>query len=392
MRVLYCAIDQEVPGTRGGSTHVVAVARGLAALGHDVHVAAAPGIDGFGTVDAPGVTWHAVRPPFGASQLRLARAPAIGALARRLHPDVVIERYHNFGGEGLCAARSVDALGVLEVNAPVIDYPGSPKQRLDRALLFEPLRRWRDWQCRQAGLIVTPSADILPASVPADRVLAIEWGADTDRFRPDAPGPPAFGRGDDEIVTVFAGAFRSWHGAHQLAHAVARLQARGYRAFRAVFVGDGPELPRVRAAAEGTAGTVFTGALPHDRMPATLAAADIGVAPFDVGAHEPLRLAFYWSPLKIFEYMAAGLPVVTPRIDRLAALVAHGREAVLYDADVPEALAEALLLLRDGAVRRAMGRAARARVEAEYSWAAHCTHLESAIQRRLDARRSSSCP
>jgi len=390
MRVLYCAIDQAVPGTRGGSTHVVAVARGLAVLGHDVHVAVSRGIGGFAAVDAPGVTWHAVRPPFGASQLRLARTRAVGALARRVRPDVVIERYHNFGGEGLRAARSVHALAVLEVNAPVIDYPGSPKQRLDRALLVEPLRRWRDWQCRQADLIVTPSTDILPASVPPDRVLRIEWGADTDRFRPDAPGPPAFGRGPDEIVTVFAGAFRSWHGAHQLAHAVSRLQTRGHQTFRAVFVGDGPELPRVRAAAEATTGTVFTGALPHDRVPATLAAADIGVAPFDVDAHGPLQLAFYWSPLKIFEYMAAGLPVVTPRLERLARLVEHGREGVLYDAASPDALADALLMLGDGHLRRAMGRAARARVEAEYSWAAHCARLESEIRRRLDARISSS--
>ena len=35
-------------------------------------------------------------------------------------------------------------------------------------------------------------------------------------------------------------------------------------------------------------------------MPACLAAADIGVAPFDLDAHKPLTLGFYWSPLKIF--------------------------------------------------------------------------------------------
>ena len=47
-----------------------------------------------------------------------------------------------------------------------------------------------------------------------------------------------------------------------------------------------------------------------------LAAADIGVAPFDVAAHRPLSLGFFWSPLKIFEYMASGLPVVAPAVDR----------------------------------------------------------------------------
>ena len=52
-------------------------------------------------------------------------------------------------------------------------------------------------------------------------------------------------------------------------------------------------------------------------MPARLAARDIGVAPFDIGAHPPLSLGFYWSPLKMFEYMAAGLPVVAPAVDRI---------------------------------------------------------------------------
>ena len=43
MRILYVAIDQTVPGTLGGSVHVAAVAGGLAALGHDVHVLVTPG-------------------------------------------------------------------------------------------------------------------------------------------------------------------------------------------------------------------------------------------------------------------------------------------------------------------------------------------------------------
>ena len=64
-----------------------------------------------------------------------AASRARGAYAARAHlqPDVVIERYYNFGGEGMLAARRVGAVGVLEVNAPVVDYPGSAKQWLDRA-------------------------------------------------------------------------------------------------------------------------------------------------------------------------------------------------------------------------------------------------------------------
>ena len=73
-------------------------------------------------------TWHDIGTPLGSPNLRLLRRGRVRALATALRPDVVIERYHNFGGEGLLAARAVGARTVLEVNAPVVDYPGSPKR------------------------------------------------------------------------------------------------------------------------------------------------------------------------------------------------------------------------------------------------------------------------
>src|SRR6187200_466176 len=101
MRVLYVATDQVVPGTLGGSVHVQAVAEGLAACGHDVHVATQAG----GAWPRGPVSWHAMGPPLGRASLRWARASAVTALARRVRADVVIERYYNFGGEGVVAAQ-----------------------------------------------------------------------------------------------------------------------------------------------------------------------------------------------------------------------------------------------------------------------------------------------
>src|SRR6185295_11447514 len=149
MRILYVATDQIVPGTKGGSTHVLAVAEGLAALGHEVHVLASPG----GALRPGAVHWHSFSPPLGFRQLRFLRAGAVRALATSIRPDVIMERYYNFGGEGVRAAVALRVPLVLEVNAPAVDYEGSPKRVLDRALLVEPMRRWREWQCRVAALI-----------------------------------------------------------------------------------------------------------------------------------------------------------------------------------------------------------------------------------------------
>ncbi len=270
-------------------------------------------------------------------------------------------------------------MAILEVNAPIVDHAGSSKALVDRALLVEPMRRWREHLCALADIIVTPNAAILPPGIPRERIRVLEWGADTDRFRPGAEGPVPYGRPGVTTVAIFAGAFRSWHGAIHLVEAIRILRARGEKDVGAVLVGDGSELPRVRQAAERIETIVFTGALPHDRMPAALAGADVGVAPFDVAAHAPLSLGFYWSPLKMFEYMAAGLPVVAPAVDRIPSLVEDGREGLLYKAH-PEALADALVKLKDVGLRTRLGSAARARAVRDYSWAAHCRALETAIQ------------
>ena len=376
MRILYAAIDQTVPGTVGGSVHVQGAAEALAGRGHEVHVLASRGTGAVPTRD--GVHWIWMRPPFGAQTLRWTRTPAVVRLAREIRPDVVIERYYNFGGEGIAAGRAVNATTVLEVNAPVVDFPGSRKAMVDKALLIEPMRRWRERLCAAADLIVAPAAAILPPATPPAKVLTLEWGADTDRFHPDAAPRPARSSG---LVAVFAGAFRSWHGAIALVRAVRALHAAGRRDISAELIGDGPELARTREAARGVEGITFLGAIPHDQVPAALARADVGVAPFDLAAHRPLSLGFYWSPLKIFEYMATGLPVVAPAIDRIPALVGHEREGILYEPGAADGLAGALERLSDQALRTRLGLAARERAVREYSWTAHAAALESAIRR-----------
>jgi len=117
-------------------------------------------------------------------------------------------------------------------------------------------------------------------------------------------------------------------------------------------------------------------------MPELVASADIGVAPYDTARLAQLQLGFYWSPLKIFEYMASGIPTLTIRTPALAEIVRDGEEGLHVREADPEDLAQGIVrLAADPALRALMGVAARTRVAAHYSWDRHCQKLDEVLRR-----------
>ena len=201
------------------------------------------------------------------------RAGAVQRLAARLRPDVIIERYYNFGGEGIGAAARVGATAVLEVNAPVIDYPGSAKARLDRALLVEPMRRWRERICARADVIVTPSAAILPPGTPPIEDRRDRMGRRHRTFpsrRSRTGAVRAAGRSWWRCLPALSAAGMALSTSPLR---LRELHARGPSTISArCSSATGRSWRAVQSRRAGVDGVIFTGALPHDRMPACLAA------------------------------------------------------------------------------------------------------------------------
>jgi glycosyltransferase involved in cell wall biosynthesis len=393
VKVLYVATDQRIPGSTGGSVHVLEVARGLAQRGHEVHVVASPG-DQPPAAAALGFHFHPARPWFAHRAFRWSAEGKVSELIERLGVDVVLERYYNFAGEGVRAAHRHGIPSILEVNSPVVDHPGSLKSFLDRYVFFHFMKRLRDRQCDLAAALVTPLPAIIPASVPPSKVHRIHWGANVESFRPGiAPLGPAAGLPipDRARVVVFSSSFRPWHGAELLVDAAARVlrDPRAECAFF-LFLGAGPSLAGARNRARRLdieSRVAFTGAVSYDAMPHYLARAHVGVAPYQPALHGQLRLGFYWSPLKIFEYMASGLPVVTLDIEPLSEIVRSGKEGLLFEEGDVEGLAAVLTeLVRSPERAATMGRSARERIVSHYSWAVHCEKLEQVLEEATAGR------
>ena len=143
MKILYVASDQAVPGATGGSVHVLEVARGLARRGHEVH--AVVRADGRAPrEEEQGLVWHRVRWIPAHPFFRFRARPAVEAIAEAVRPAAIMERYYNFGGEGVRTASRRGIPSLLEVNSPVVDHPGSLKAALDALLVVRPLRRYRE--------------------------------------------------------------------------------------------------------------------------------------------------------------------------------------------------------------------------------------------------------
>jgi alpha-maltose-1-phosphate synthase len=383
VKVLYVASDQVVPGRTGGSVHVLEVATGLAARGHEVHAVV------HATEGAPveervaDAAIHRIRWTPDHRFFRFRARGAVAELLARTGAEVVIERYYNFGGEGVRAAATLGRPSVLEVNSPVVDHEGSLKATLD-GFFGRPMRRYREGLCRLAAALLAPIPEIVPAFA-REKTEIVTWGANVEAFRPELRSEGVrseLGIAPGAVAVLFSGSHRPWHGVHLLEDAARRLAGRRDLFF--LFAGGERREPR------GYRGR-HLGALPYERMPELVAAADVGVAPYDPSRLAQLSLGFYWSPLKIFEYMASGIPTVTIRRPPLTGIVREGEEGLLFPEGDAVALADAIARLADDAALRArLGRSARDRVVARYSWAVHCAQIERVLERvtrRADVQR-----
>ncbi len=144
------------------------------------------------------------------------------------------------------------------------------------------------------------------------------------------------------------------------------LLCRRTQGARLLVVGEGPEGDRMREELERR-GLLhlarFTGAVQPSMVPGLLAEMDVAVAPY------PDSPNFYFSPLKVYEYMAAGLPVVASRIGQLEDVIEHGVNGLLCPPGDSEVLAEALDRLgKDPQLRTRLGQEARNSMLREHTW------------------------
>ena len=193
---------------------------------------------------------------------------------------------------------------------------------LDEASAVPRLLRFLERvSCAFAHAVITvsePVADrLVERGVPRDKITIV---MNTPPMGDNSPAPAT--RGDDPggrgdgLVLAYAGLVSDLYDLRLVVRALARLAERGVNDVRLLVVGEGPALESVEREATrlGVRDRVrFEGWVAADRVPALLAEADVAVVPLT-----PVPYMEFALPTKVFEGLAAGLPVLTMRLRTMA--------------------------------------------------------------------------
>jgi glycosyltransferase involved in cell wall biosynthesis len=288
--------------------------------------------------------------------LDLARNIELNRKLDRLHKeapiDAVLERMSLFGFAGLQFARRKNIPYLLEVNAPL-----TAEHKQHRQMELEDF-------ASAIESILLAEADRVIAVSSAIQNFAVSCGAKPKRIAvlPNAANemfhaiPLASPPVSQPFVIGFVGSLKPWHGLLDLLEAF-RLLLKDVPDARLLIVGDGPERTALESKSRrlGIEDNInWAGMVKHEDIPGLLSQMHVAVAPY------PTIAGFYFSPLKIAEYMASGRAIVASRVGQVAEILKNRRTALLYQpGDVP-ALARCFRLLHsDPRLRQKLGEAAR---------------------------------
>jgi glycosyltransferase involved in cell wall biosynthesis len=368
LRLAWLSTEKGIPygGTKGAAVHLRNLVTAVA--GRDVDILLIVGAAEPGAQPPPGVEFVVLPGPGVGStaEERLAWEPRRARwLQERLRAFGADALYERIGLHSAFGARAAAALGIphlVEMNAPL------PWETATyRTLRFpEEAERLERTTLESAALVLAVSEPLAAyaRSRGARRVWVVPNAAHADVPQADPAAPP---------VAVFTGTLRPWHGVDTIAVAWERL---GAAAPPLLVVGDGPG----REALEHV-GAQVTGAVAPDAVPALLSRGSIGLAPYAPGCPR------YFSPLKVFEYLAGGLAVVAGRLPGVEDVVGPSSALLVPPGDAG-ALAEAVgTLAADRDLRAALGAAGRRLILSHHTWDHRAATVVGAVE-RLVARKA----
>jgi glycosyltransferase involved in cell wall biosynthesis len=399
LKVCYIAPDVPVPHPLGSSTHVYELSRHLASLGHEVHIIARrvngnqskneqrDGIDIYrlhrGIIFSPNKS--------SVSEVRKGSSLREGSeqrVAWRLYEFYLKTAFALFAGFQSARRIKQNRLDVILERDSSFGAGVIASYITSRPLFLEVIgARYTKSQLKRAKKIFAYDSSPVIESVDKAKLEIVTAAANPDLFQgnPEAGGETRrlFGIGEVPVVGYF-GSFHEWHGMSELIDAaILVLKQRPTTKF--FMVGPYHQLTLARVTKLGIADSfVFPGAVRYEDVPKFMSACDILVAPYNpskFSSFDSRRKRILGSPLKLFEYMSVGKPLVSTTVKPVSAIIKDRITGLLVPPGDSHSLAGAILeLIGDQDLSRRIGENARKEVVERYSWDSIAKRVSQTMQ------------
>ncbi|MBN1352369.1 glycosyltransferase family 4 protein [candidate division KSB1 bacterium] len=291
-------------------------------------------------------------------------------IIKKDQPDLIISRLEHYLFSSLLLAKFKKIPIVIEADAPVVyELREFAKQFWKIPILPELIEKLNLKNADKSVCVSNVAKHyFMQQGVPENKLLVISNGADIEKFHPQVDNSHVLDKYSLRGKTIigFVGSFHYWHGVENILKVIGKLtEVNPDTAF--LLVGEGGPM---KAALEEfvkhknlQTRVILTGYVQHEAMPEYISAMNIVLAPY------PNLPFFYYSPVKIYEYMAAGKPVVTTRIGQIAELIKDQHNGFLCEPDNIRQIIDTLLtLISNPQLRDSVGQHARETIVKEHTW------------------------
>lgn len=388
MDILYIHRTQS-KGVEG--VHINETVKALTALGNSVDIVSPAGINHFEEeTNANSYKTHGFISKFlpefffeileiGYNFIGIKR---LNGLLHRKKYAFIYERYAIFNWSGIIAAKKYNIPIILEVN-----YTSSTPIFRKRSKIFKPLARWLDKIIfKEANGLITVSTylkeHLINLGVESKKITILTNAADPIKFDSAISGDDVKRQYnlDGKNIIGFIGGFYPWHGLEMLLDSFARLK-HNYKNAVLLLVGDGPTKADIIKKIERLNlknDVLFAGKIQHNSLPRYIAAFDIAVMPNSNN---------YGSPMKIYEYMSMGKPVVAPRLGPLEDVITDGKEGILFESGNTNKLTAALgRLLGNESLCKEIGAHGKNKILLTHNWKTNAEKILM-IHKSMDSKR-----
>lgn len=377
MKIAYFAFDQFIPSKHAGFVHTSEIVRNLQEIGHDVELYALPAPPKLYNI----LKWHDTYQNIKVNYVRFTVSFKAGVIVflplnipsfwsaleniSKQETDVIHERFHTPNPFGWYIAKKKKIPRILEVNSLYIEDEAYKNRLLIRLASYDRNKQFRN---TKAIITQTESLKRMIGTITDRPIYVVPNGVNTSKFRPDIASDNVkqslyLNAGD--IIITFVGSFREWHGVHQIPYIASRIQ-KSHNNVKFLLIGSGPLYDSVNK--NKSDNMILIGPKEYEKIPEYLAISDILIAPFDASKFKYIdKYGFWWNPVKLFEYLSSGKPIVTYDYPEIAKII-KDTGMLAAPGNINDFTDKLEYLILDEKARTEIGRRGRELAIREYDW------------------------